>query len=322
MFRCRRVCIGCKCRVCINRHCKCYVNELYILFILKKKIFNLILKERQFFIKVNERLSKPNIFILNNRWDATAYEPETADEVKNQHLQIDKEFLCNELKLCDSKEAENRIFFVSARETLLTRTQQNPILQHGHQYRSYQFENFESEFEKTISMSAVKTKFDQPSQRGKVMVNTVREFLEQTNKRSTESKSVAESNLRVVNEKLDFIEKQLQLFTQEIKDRIRNVMDEVEKKVSITLNDEIKRLYSIIDEYERPFHPDEHQLSWYKKELHTFVEQKLGSNLSTRLTTALSQSLEFTQKEIRGKIKLINIMFISWFSFFFCCFFF
>lgn len=39
------------------------------------------LKEKHFFHKVNERLSKPNIFILNNRWDASASEPEYMEDV-------------------------------------------------------------------------------------------------------------------------------------------------------------------------------------------------------------------------------------------------
>lgn len=30
---------------------------------------------------MNERLSKPNIFILNNRWDASASEPEYMEDV-------------------------------------------------------------------------------------------------------------------------------------------------------------------------------------------------------------------------------------------------
>lgn len=38
-------------------------------------------KEKHFFHKVNERLSKPNIFILNNRWDASASEPEYMEDV-------------------------------------------------------------------------------------------------------------------------------------------------------------------------------------------------------------------------------------------------
>jgi len=41
----------------------------------------LMLAEKKFFHRVNEKLSKPNIFILNNRWDASASEPELMDEV-------------------------------------------------------------------------------------------------------------------------------------------------------------------------------------------------------------------------------------------------
>lgn len=42
---------------------------------------SVFLQEKSFFHKVNERLSSPNIFILNNRWDASASEPEYMDEV-------------------------------------------------------------------------------------------------------------------------------------------------------------------------------------------------------------------------------------------------
>lgn len=45
-------------------------------------------KEKHFFHKVNERLSKPNIFILNNRWDASASEPEYMEDVSYLSLSI------------------------------------------------------------------------------------------------------------------------------------------------------------------------------------------------------------------------------------------
>lgn len=47
----------------------------------------LFVQEKSFFHKVNERLSSPNIFILNNRWDASASEPEYMEEVSLQHRQ-------------------------------------------------------------------------------------------------------------------------------------------------------------------------------------------------------------------------------------------
>jgi mitofusin len=264
--------------------------------------------EKEFFNKVNERLSKPNVFILNNRWDATAYEPESSEEVKRQHMERNTEFLVDELKVCDRQEVNNRIYFVSAREVLLTRTQTNPQLPPGHQSRLLQFEWFEGEFEKCISMSAVKTKFDQPSQRGKAMASLIRKKLEDLHQNGTETKAKTEKQLKDLIEKIELIEKKLQDFTQDMKEKIRSVMEEVERNVSFALNDEIKRIYNLIDEYERPFHPEEHQLNWYKKELHKFVENRLGSNLSSRLNNALIQNLEQTQHGIRSN-DLIAIFF-------------
>jgi mitofusin len=258
--------------------------------------------EKEFFHKVSERLSKPNVFILNNRWDATAYEPETAEIVKVQHLQRNTEFLCNELKVCDLSEVNKRIYFVSAREALFTRTQTNPQLPPGYQGRLLQFEWFEAEFEKCISMSAVKTKFDQPSQRGKIMASSLRKILEDSYQRGNDLKAANEKSLKDVIDKIEEIERKLQDFTKNMKDKIRDVIEDVEKNVSFTLNDEIKKIYNLIDQYERPFHPEEHQINWYKKELHKFVEQKLGSNLASRLNMPLIQNLDLTQKDIRNSV--------------------
>lgn len=45
-----------------------------------------ILQEKNFFHKVSSKLSKPNIFILHNRWDASANEPEFLDQVNIKHF--------------------------------------------------------------------------------------------------------------------------------------------------------------------------------------------------------------------------------------------
>lgn len=41
------------------------------------------LQEKNFFHKVSTKISQPNIFILNNRWDASASEPEYLDQVSH-----------------------------------------------------------------------------------------------------------------------------------------------------------------------------------------------------------------------------------------------
>ncbi|KAH8299257.1 hypothetical protein KR018_004584 [Drosophila ironensis] len=106
--------------------------------------------EKQFFHTVSQKLSKPNIFILNNRWDASANEPECQESVKSQHTERCIDFLTKELKVSNEKEAAERVFFVSARETLQARIEEakgNPphmgAIAEGFQMRYFEFQDFQ-----------------------------------------------------------------------------------------------------------------------------------------------------------------------------------
>lgn len=116
--------------------------------------------EKHFFHKVNERLSKPNIFILNNRWDASANEPEYMEDVRKQHTDRCVNFLVDELKVVDRDQAPNRIFFVSAKEVLNSRMQRaqgmpetGGALAEGFQERLKEFQSFERRFEVCVYVS-------------------------------------------------------------------------------------------------------------------------------------------------------------------------
>jgi len=54
-------------------------DVLFVTFVIVMSVVGQ--QEKNFFHRVASRLSKPNIFILNNRWDASATEPETIAEV-------------------------------------------------------------------------------------------------------------------------------------------------------------------------------------------------------------------------------------------------
>ena len=81
------------------------------------------MQEKNFFHRVSERLSRPNVFILNNRWDMseTDSDREMVEKVRLQHLRFNTDFLVKELKVARRKTAHDRVFFVSAREALLVR---------------------------------------------------------------------------------------------------------------------------------------------------------------------------------------------------------
>jgi len=61
----------------INKHCL----DADVFVLVSNAESTLMTAEKNFFHRVSEKLSKPNIFILNNRWDASAQEPELMVEV-------------------------------------------------------------------------------------------------------------------------------------------------------------------------------------------------------------------------------------------------
>ena len=70
------------------------------------------------FEEVSQKVSKPsNSFVLFNHWDTAEHEDASmVKETKMKHYAKVKEILVERLKVMDEATAENRTFFVSARE--------------------------------------------------------------------------------------------------------------------------------------------------------------------------------------------------------------
>ncbi|XP_045515998.1 transmembrane GTPase Marf [Pieris brassicae] len=264
----------------------------------------LMLTEKNFFHKVSTKISQPNIFILNNRWDASASEPEFLDQVRSQHANRCVDFLSRELRVCSPKEAEERIFFISAKEALLTRMKErekpvsSPILVDGHQVRYFEFVDFERKFEECISQSAVQTKFAQHSRRGKNIAADVMAALEQIYNTACNMKATKVEKQRILQEQLTCIEEQLTSITRQMKDKIGKMVESVEHKVSLTLSQEIRRLSALVDEYDTPFRTERAALEQYKRSLHRHVESGLGSRLKKRLSSDIGHEMDEAQKEM------------------------
>ncbi|CAF0898401.1 unnamed protein product [Rotaria sp. Silwood1] len=267
--------------------------------------------EKKFLHNVAQRLSNPNIFILMNRWDATANEPDEVESVRQQHLDRGLEFLCDELHLCDRKEAsEHRMFFISAREALLSRNKDPTAsprtgFNEGYKERLDEFTKFEHEFEECISKTAVQTKFEQHTNRGKEIIALLRDTTANIANKSQTLKQELVQKLTEMDEKNTLLENELRSMTESAKEKIRHITEDVYKRVAQTLNDEIKRLYTLIEEFERPFSSDPEQIPLYKRDLHRWVEDRLGSNLQNRLNTALYSSLSSVHREIKERVKSV-----------------
>uniref|UniRef100_U5EVN5 Putative mitochondrial assembly regulatory factor n=1 Tax=Corethrella appendiculata TaxID=1370023 RepID=U5EVN5_9DIPT len=289
----------------IDNHC---LNADVFVLVLNSES-TMTLAEKSFFHEVSTRLSKPNIFILNNRWDASASEPEFQESVKAQHQERCTDFLIKELKVSTPKEAEERVFFVSARETLQARLKEQeglPAIQgalaEGFQNRYFEFQDFERKFEECISQSAVRTKFAQHSSRGKSIANEMRQMLDGIYERANVMHNQKLDQKKKLTDRIANTEQQLMLVTREMKMKIHNMVEEVEQKVAKALNEEIWRLNVLVDEFSLPFHTDSLVLNVYKKEINAHVESGLGSNLRARLSTALAMNVETAQREMTERM--------------------
>uniref|UniRef100_A0A1A9WT32 Dynamin-type G domain-containing protein n=1 Tax=Glossina brevipalpis TaxID=37001 RepID=A0A1A9WT32_9MUSC len=265
--------------------------------------------EKQFFHTVSQKLSKPNIFILNNRWDASANEPEFQESVKSQHTERCVDFLTKELKITNEKEAAERVFFVSAREALQARIEEakgnSPSLgaiAEGFQIRYFEFQDFERKFEECISKSAVQTKFEKHSSRGKSLSGDMRGMLDDIFERISIFRNLKLDQKNNLTERIQGTETEMMNVTREMKLKIHNMVEEVEQKVSKALNEEIWRLGVLIDEFNMPFHPEPLVLNIYKKEINSHVESGLGSNLRARLSMALAMNVESAQREMTERM--------------------
>ncbi|KAM7409482.1 hypothetical protein PAMA_001119 [Pampus argenteus] len=259
--------------------------------------------EKHFFHKVNERLSKPNIFILNNRWDASANEPEYMEDVRKQHTDRCVNFLVEELKVVDRDQAPNRIFFVSAKEVLNSRMQRaqgmpetGGALAEGFQERLKEFQCFERRFEECISQSAVKTKFEQHTIRAKQITEKVKSIMDDINIEAAEKRVAALEDREYQIDRLEFVKNQLNLLIDDIKKKIKAISEDVESKVSSAMGEEICRLHVIVDEFHTDFHPSPHVLKIYKSELLAHVEEGMGKNLAFRCSNAANVSVQSSQK--------------------------
>ncbi|KAK7818601.1 LOW QUALITY PROTEIN: hypothetical protein U0070_001576, partial [Myodes glareolus] len=266
--------------------------------------------EKHFFHKVNERLSKPNIFILNNRWDASASEPEYMEDVRRQHMERCLHFLVEELKVVSPLEARNRIFFVSAKEVLNSRKHKaqglpegGGALAEGFQARLQEFQNFEQTFEECISQSAVKTKFEQHTIRAKQILDTVKNILDSVNVAAAEKRVYSMEEREDQIDRLDFIRNQMNLLTLDVKKKIKEVTEEVANKVSCAMTDEICRLSVLVDEFCSEFHPTPSVLKVYKSELNKHIEDGMGRNLADRCTNEVNASMLQSQQEIIENLK-------------------
>jgi mitofusin len=100
------------------------------------------------------------------------------------------------------------------------------------QHRYLEFQDFERKFEECISKSAVRTKFEQHSQRGKDIVSEIWQIIYSTHIKAQQLKTEKAEAKQKIYDKLNFTEQHLLLLTQEMNNKIQQMVEDVEQRVS------------------------------------------------------------------------------------------
>uniref|UniRef100_A0A1I8AWQ4 Dynamin-type G domain-containing protein n=1 Tax=Steinernema glaseri TaxID=37863 RepID=A0A1I8AWQ4_9BILA len=273
----------------IDKHCR----DADVFVLVCNAEATLTQAEKSFFERVSRLLSRPNVFILNNRWDASASEiDQHVDQVRQQHLTRFRQFLVNELKVCSYAEAVERIFFVSAREMLDARLKEKKEIERayqmdGHLRRQQEFLSFENQFERCISKSAIRTKFEAHLLRAREIVSNMRHNLEVVNNAALQERQKLVLDFELKNKEFGECRENFKTFENMYLDQQHSLRAEVHLKVSSDFHDEISRLEAIIDRFERRFTDEPPQIAVYKKLLAEHVEQCITSDLEARCTGGL-----------------------------------
>lgn len=270
----------------IDEHC--HDADVFVLVSNAESTLNIA--EKNFFHKVSEKLSKPNIFILNNRWDSIADDPDSMELVKGQHIERAINFLSQELKISSLEEARERTFFVSARETLharLSESHPNSPQRQGYQDRSEEFENFERRFEESLSKSAVKTKFKKHTDRGRDTIDELGAILQTTQNIVTRVSKQKLAELLQNEERYKSLHSKFYINEKAILAQIEDIKRKIQIFSDTEFENEIRHLARIVDDFELDFSPYPEKLKHYKENLYMHVEELLSENLKSRINNVV-----------------------------------
>ncbi|XP_035490705.1 mitofusin-1 isoform X3 [Scophthalmus maximus] len=269
--------------------------------------------EKLFFHKVSERISKPNIFILHNRWDASVTEPEYIEEVRKQHLDRCVSFLAEELRVVGLDEAPGRIFFVSAKEVLSSRTQRaqgmpetgetGGALAEGFQDRLREFQRFERTFEEFISQSAVKTKFEQHTVRAWQITDAIKAVMDAINIASADRKICCLEQREDQRDRLEVVRGQINRLSDDVRDKIKTLTDDVTARVTSALSDQIRSLPVLVEEFRAGFTPTQETLQLYKTKLQQHVDERLVGGLAHRCSVGVFRDVTDAQRHMIDSVR-------------------
>jgi len=295
----------------INEHC----TDADVFVHVVNSDMGLTLSDKGFFHKVSESFSKPNLFILHNKWDMCDENESRLQKVYKQQMDKDTEFLVNELKVMGRDDVESRVFFVSAKESLYDRTRnkhstltpQTPTGKPGKPQRLWTFEHFEREFEECISHSATKTKFSNHVKRADKILAEMSSFANNLQVTAKEGLEELELDRQTIQNRIDDIrQRNERVSAVHLKD-IEGIVAQTSQMVSVKMQQEVNQLDVLVSSFSISFHSSPHYIESYKAELVKYVQEGMQQQMSNVCGRTIEKNVtDYKQKMIDDVAPLVD----------------
>ena len=281
----------------IDKHC--LDADVFVLVANSESTLNQA--EKRFFATVTQRLSSPNVFILNNRWDSPAATP-GAEKVKQQHVKKCRDFLVEELQSVDDFTARERVYFVSGKETVEKRTsgKQEGAGDSLAAARYFEFERFESKLLECLSTSAVRTKFSKHIQKGAEIVESLEQLMREIEQNADgHLKALSKEHIETCGY-LQLLEQKRLVLAGVQQEEAKPLLNKAGHIVSATCCDGRNNLSQMADRFEQDFSLEE--VIQFQTELISSIDEQLAQKLNTESSTQLTEFFKKVIDDVSQKV--------------------
>jgi len=262
----------------------------------------IMMREKSFFREVSEKISKPNIVIVENRWDCTDFEEENVVElVKSQHVERCRQFLIKDLKTTGQDELMNRVFFTSGKEMLNTRLRQRKgdTMQNQpglFRKRVQDFERFEKLLKDSLGCTSIFTKYSSHCKTGRTICYELAKLFENLAESGFGLKKQCLKERQELVTSIDSTEIEMKEISDTLRNQIKAMLEQITKRVSVVFHEEINNLNDLINDFNIQFYDDEIVKKVYVQEMERFLLHGLIMNMKRRIGRQISSYVVESQE--------------------------
>eukprot|EP00039_Didymoeca_costata_P022861 m.5379 g.5379 ORF g.5379 m.5379 type:complete len:767 (-) comp3289_c0_seq2:34-2334(-) len=276
---------------------------------------SLNLTEKNFFRRVKQKISSPNVFVCFNRWDQVQDNEDETDSpasmVKEQHMVNAKSLMEDDLGYVPGTvpappPLEDRVFFISSREALKRRTNVSSRIfnKENAAKRLKEFARFETAFEDCISTSAMNTRFASHIGTGCELAQTMSNTLKATLQKAQARREQVENYNSIQKAQLEKIRAKRIQEELQCRQTIKSASTTVSKTISnILFNESANIVNGSVGQFRDKENSFDIKSPWaFTRNLSSHVEAKLHAALDTRCTNLIQETHDATHNDIRERI--------------------